>query len=352
MSLRGSFSLASMLIISGLAATIQADEVVLTSSSTVKGAIGGRVRGTIQSESPSEVVVKLGNTLTNVPVGDIASVHYDGQPASLALAEAKESANQLAEAADLYKRAAADAAGKPLIEQAARFRQAQLIAELAMSDPSRAAEAVALLDAAVKAFPNGRHVVAALDALARLQLQRGDFAAVERTIADMARLPQSADRAAVLRARLFDKKGDHDKAIAEYDRLIQASEAGSVRQREARLAKAESMVAAGKFAEAEADLRAVIRAAPAEDFQAQSAAYNALGDCLRAAGKPKDALVAYLHTDLLYSKDKEQHPRALAQISRLWRELKRDDRADEAWNRLKQDYPQSPWLAAARSPAP
>jgi tetratricopeptide (TPR) repeat protein len=352
MSLRGSFSFVSVLVLSALTATVLADEVILTSSSTVKGAIGGRVRGTIQSESPSEVVVKLGNNTTSVPVGDIASVHYDGQPASMALAEAKESANQLAEAADLYKKAAADAAGKPLIEQAARFRQAQLIAELAMGDPGRAAEAVALLDTAVKAYPNSRHVVAALDALARLQLQKGDFAAVERTIADMARLPQSADRAAVLRARLFDKKGDHDKAIAEYDRLIQGSEAGSVRQREARLAKAESLVAAKKFAEAEADLRAVIQAAPAEDAQAQSAAYNALGDCLRAAGKPKDALLAYLHTDLLYSKDKEQHPRALAQISKLWRDLKRDDRADEAWNRLKQEYPQSPWLAAARSTGP
>jgi tetratricopeptide (TPR) repeat protein len=352
MSLRGSFSLAAVLVIAGLTAMVQADEVVLTSSSTVKGAIGGRVRGTIQSESPSEVVVKLGNNLTNVAVGDIASIHYDGQPASMTLAETKESANQLAEAADLYKKAASDAAGKPLIEQAARFRQAQLIAELAMGDPSRAAEAVALLDSAVKAHPTSRHVVAALDALARLQLQKSDFAAVERTITDMGRLPQSADRAAVLRARLFDKKGDHAKAIAEYDRLIQGSEAGSVRQREARLAKAESLVAASKFAEAEADVRAVIKAAPAEDAQAQSAAYNALGDCLRAAGKPKDALVAYLHTDLLYSKDKEQHPRALAQISKLWRDLKRDDRADEAWNRLKQEYPQSPWLAAARSTGP
>src|SRR5262245_56922298 len=85
------------------AATAAADEVVLIANSTVKGATGGRVRGTIQSESPSEVVVKLGTTTTNVPTGEIASIHYDGQPASLALAEVKESSNQLAEAADLYK---------------------------------------------------------------------------------------------------------------------------------------------------------------------------------------------------------------------------------------------------------
>ena len=132
----------------------------------------------------------------------------------------------------------------------------------------------------------------------------------------MAKLPQSADRAAVLRAKLFDRKGDHDKAIAEYDRLIQGSPEGSVRQREGRL-KAESLVATKKFAEAEADVRAVIKSSPAEDYQSQSAAYNTLGDCLRAAGKPKDALLAYLYTDLLYSKDKEEHPRALRALSKL-----------------------------------
>jgi tetratricopeptide (TPR) repeat protein len=345
-------TLLSLILVLASAATALADEVVLVPNSTVKGAIGGRVRGLIQSETPNEVVVKLGNNTTNVPVAEIVSVHYDGQPPSLALAEAKESANQIAEAIDLYKKAAADAAGKPLIEQASKARQAQLLAELALGDPGRAAEAVALLDAVVKAYPNGRHVVAALDSLTRLQLQKGDFTAVEKTIADMAKLPQSADRAAVLRAKLFDRKGDHDKAIAEYDRLIQGSPEGSPRQREARLAKAESLVAAKKFTEAEADVRAVIKSSPAEDYQAQSAAYNTLGDCLRAAGKPKDALLAYLYTDLLYSKDKEQHPRALAHLSKLWRELKRDDRADETWNRLKQEYPQSPWLAAARTTTP
>jgi hypothetical protein len=37
----------------------------------------------------------------------------------------------------------------------------------------------------------------------------------------------------------------------------------------------------------------------------------------------------------------------MAQIAQIWRELKRDDRADEVIDRLKQRYPQSPWLARA-----
>jgi tetratricopeptide (TPR) repeat protein len=261
---------------------------------------------------------------------EIVSIRYDGQPADMMLAESRESAGILNEAAELYKKAAVTAAGKPFIIQAAVYHQAKDVAELALADPVRAAEAISLLELFVKSYPNCRHIVPALETLARLQLQKGD-AGVEKTIGELAKQPQEVDRAAVLRAKVLAKWGDHEKAIAELESMIKNAPDGSTRQREARLAKAESLVVLKKFAEAEADVRAVIKATPTEDYQAQSAAYNTLGDCLRAAGKPKDALYAYLHTDLLYSKDKEQHPRALANASQLFRELKRDDRADDLW---------------------
>jgi tetratricopeptide (TPR) repeat protein len=341
---------ASLAAALAVVAAAVADEVVLVPGAAVKQAVGGRVRGTVQSESASEVVVRLGANSITVPTDQVASIRYDSQPATMTLAETNETGGQLAKAADLYKKAAAEASGKPLIEQAARYKTADVTADLAMADPSKAPEAVALLEGFVRAYPSSRHTAAALETLARLGLQKGDFASVEKTIAALAKIPSGADRAAVLRAKVLARKGDHSAAVAELDRLIKSAPAGSARQREARLAKAESLAALKQFAEAEADVRDVIKALPAEDAPAQSAAYNTLGDCLRAAGRPKDALLAYLHTDVLYSKDKEQHPRALARIAQVWRELKRDERADEVLARLKQEYPQSPWLSAPANP--
>jgi tetratricopeptide (TPR) repeat protein len=338
----------SLTLLVALSARSFADEVVLIPNSTVKGATGGRVRGTVTTETPTEVVVKLGTTNTTVPTSEIVSIRYDGQPADMTLAESRESGGLLAEAADLFKKAAAAAEGKPFIVQAALFHQARDIAELALADPARVNEAIGLLDKFISAHGSGRHIVAALELLARLQLQKGDVAGVDKTVGLLSKQPQGADRAAVLRARVFAKRGDHTRAIEELDRLIKTSPEGSIRQREARLAKAESLAALKKFTEAEDDVRAVIKATPAEDYVAQSAAYNTLGDCLRAAGKPKEALFAFLHTDLLFAKDKEQHPRALASISQLFREIKRDDRADEYWQRLKQEYPQSPLLSTVK----
>ena len=343
---RRMFPVGLIVVALALTASAVADEIVLIPGSTVKQAAGGRVRGAVQSESPAEVVVKLGANSINVPTDQIVSIRYDGQPASLALAESNESGGQLAKAADLYKKAAAEASSKPFIEQAAKYKHAEVTADIALGDPAKAAEAVALLDAFVKENATSRHVGPALESLARLQLQKGDYAATDKSIAALAKLPSGADRSAVLRAKVLGRKGDHAGAVAELDKLIKSAPDGSVRQREAKLAKAESLAGLKKYPEAEADARAVIKALPPEDVAAQSAAYNTLGDCLRAAGRPKDALLAFLHTDVLYSKDKEQHPRALAAIAQLWRELKNDGRADEVMQKLRQEYPQSPWLSA------
>src|SRR5204862_6273017 len=123
------------------AALLRGDEVTLIPGTTFKQAIGGRVRGQIQSEAPSEVVVMLGVNTTSVPTDQIASIRYDGQTATFQLAESRESAGQLAEAADLFKKAAGETAGRPYPYQTALFREAAVLSELALVDPERMKEA-------------------------------------------------------------------------------------------------------------------------------------------------------------------------------------------------------------------
>jgi tetratricopeptide (TPR) repeat protein len=334
-----------------LAGVLNADDVNLVSGAKLKEAIGGRVRGQVQSESPTEVVVQLGATSTAVPTELIQSVRYDGQSASFQLAEARESAGLLAEAADLFKKAATESAGKPFPLQAAQFREAEVLTALALVEPDRAKEAKDKLAKFVQAYPGGRHIVGARACQVRLQLHAGEFAAAETAIAALARLPGGAERAGVLRTKVLAKQGKHEAAIAALDKLIATYPKGSERQRAAQLAKAESLAAMKQYKEAEKLVREIIKANPPEDAEAQAPAYNTLGDCLRAANRPTDALMAYLHTDQLYSKDKEEHPRALYHISNLFRQRKQDGRADEYAQRLKQEYPRSPWTTAGKSAA-
>ena len=319
-----------------------ADEVVLAPGSTVQ-ANGSRVRGTIQSESPTEVTVDG----RSIPVDQVESISYTGQPAGLSLAAARESAGASAEAAELYGKAATEAAGKDLIVRSARYDRARLLADVADADPGQVGPAVQALEQFLRDHPNGRQRGPALERLARLQLQAGEFERAGSALAELAKVPWAAERAAVLQARLLARRGQFPQALAALDQFLKAAPKGSPRVLEARLARAESLAGLKKFDEAEAAAQAVIDEAGPEDAAVQAPAHNTLGDCLRAANKPKDALLAYLRTDILYPSIKDEHARALAAIAQLWRDLNRADRADEALARLKQDYPRSPWLAAA-----
>ena len=71
--------------------------------------------------------------------------------------------------------------------------------------------------------------------------------------------------------------------------------------------------------------------------------YNALGACYLKLKKPQDALMAYLHTDVLFYSNPEVHAEALYNLSKLWLALKKQDRADSARNLLTDRYAGSVW---------
>ena len=324
-----------------------ADVVTLTPDATTKGAAGGVVRGTVISESSAKVEVKLGNSVTSIPANEVAGIVYDGHPVTLEQAQVKDAAGALAEAIDLYKKAVVDAAARPFIAEDAAFGQARATADLAQTEAARLNEANTLLDNFSRTYKAGRHVGPALEALARLQIARENYPGADATLASIAKLPGGDDRAASLRIKLLTRKGQTAEAIGEIDKIIAANADGSPRKRDAILAKAEALTALKKVGDAEALVRSLIQSTGPEDASTQALAHNTLGDCLRASGRSREALYAYLHVDLLFNKEKDEHAKALAQIAQLWRELKRPDRADDAFERLKQEYPRSAAAQAA-----
>jgi tetratricopeptide (TPR) repeat protein len=330
---------------------LRADDVELVPDSTIKTP-GNRIRGQITAETPAAVKIKPGvGAEQSIPVDQIKAISYDNTTPSFTLAQTRENAGMLTEAIDLYKRALTEASGKPFVAEAARFARARILADAALADPARADAAIAELDAAIKAHPNSRHLGPTLIQLIRLELQKGNAARAQAALGELkSKVPWATTSAAVLEARLLSKAGKNDQAIAKLDQIIKGAEKGSVQAREALLAKSEALVAAQKYDEAAAAVRQVIEQSPAEDDRVQALAHNTLGDAYRAAGRPKDALLEYLKTDILYDGNKEQHPRALAQIAQLWRELKQDARADETIEKLRQQYPQSPYANARNAP--
>ena len=82
----------------------------------------------------------------------------------------------------------------------------------------------------------------------------------------------------------------------------------------------------------------VIRDADPEDSELHAIAYNALGQCYRQADKPKEALLAFLHVDVLYSSIPAAHVEALENLAALWTSFGQAGRAREARGLLRDQY--------------
>ncbi len=324
-----------------LPSTTLADEVVLVQGSSMQ-APGGRIRGKIQSESPEEIQID-GRT---VPLDQVDEVNYEPSNLSLTQARLQENNGNFEQAAGLYQKAASESTARPTLAQTARFGRARALAKQAMIDPSKRENAVKELEAFVNEHANSRHLGPGLELLARLSFQGEDYERANKALDGLSKISWARDRSAVFKARVQARQGQHKEALNALERIISSAQEGSSQRRDAMLARAEAQAGLKDFEAAEKSALEVIETAEPEDAATLAPAYNTLGDTLRAAGKPRDALFAYLKTDILYSSEPDEHARSLAAIAQVWRLLDRNDRANEAVERLRQRYPQSPHLAS------
>ena len=112
-----------------------------------------------------------------------------------------------------------------------------------------------------------------------------------------------------------------DQAIDKFDEVLAIDAQGKEAERRswpALLGKASALAGAGKTDEAIKAIDDIIAKADPENHELHARAYNVLGNCYKAAGKKKEALLAFLHVDLLYSRFPEQHAEALANLATLW----------------------------------
>jgi tetratricopeptide (TPR) repeat protein len=157
----------------------------------------------------------------------------------------------------------------------------------------------------------------------------------------------------LLVGQLYQAGQKHDLALAEFEKVLQQAAESSVanssvaqeQQLAALLGKAISQAATGAAKPAIESVKQVITQADPENARLQGRAYNALGECYLNSGDKKAALYAFLHVDVLYSKESDLHAQALYELSRLWPVLGYESRGREARQKLQKHYPNSRWAS-------
>ncbi len=187
--------------------------------------------------------------------------------------------------------------------------------------------------------------------LGDLAVAQGDFPEAVKyygAISSKAPWPEYKLRAMMSEARALIAQGDFAQAGQKYAAVLaEPSDTKQARREKlfAEVGKARCLAEIDSPDQGIAMIEEVIAKNDPSDTELFGRAYNAYGDCLQKAGKTKDALLAYLHVDVLFYADPEIHAESLYHLTKLWAANDNNDRSVAAKKLLDERYSGSIWAS-------
>jgi len=305
------------------------------------------IGGSVTKVSAVEVVVDQNGRQQTIPADQVVYISFEGEPASVKTARAAVSGGRYEDAlSSLAKVNSEDLKRKEVVQDVA-FYKAYAAARLALVGQADVVAAGKQMNTFLVKHTDSFHFFDACELVGDLLMANGNYANAQIYYAKLGQAPWPGYkmRAAVATGRALlaeDKTAEAKKSFAaalaaqvtgpEADRLRLAATLG-----EARCLGAEKQTD-----QAIKQIEDVINAADPEDAELLGEAYNALGAAYREADRPKDALMAYLHVDILYFASAGQHVEALQNLVQLWNQLQMPERANEAARVLRDRYKRAP----------
>jgi tetratricopeptide (TPR) repeat protein len=308
----------------------------------------GSESGEVTKMSPVAVTIEQGGETIDVPVTEIRSIIFRGEPAELTQARLNATNGGYEAALNRLEAINLDNIREDYVKQEVEYYTAYCKAKLSLVDPTSIREAGTELNSFVNDYPQNYHYLEATELLGDLLVNMGNFNAAQAKYQQLGKAPwpEYKMRAAVLVGQAQLAQKNYQDALQQFNSALEIEDdsPGSKAQRlAAELGKAVAAAATGNVDSGLQAVEQVIRDADPENAELLAQAYNALGACYNQSGQPKNALYAYLHTDLLYGRVAEEHAEALAQLVPLWESIGQEGEARRARQTLLEQYPASRW---------
>jgi tetratricopeptide (TPR) repeat protein len=332
---------------------------IVTQKSTNK-----QILGEISTINKTELTIKprTGDPV-KIPANDIASIKWEGEPASLLIAKGDEEREHFDKALDTYNDAYKNATGK--LKTYLEFLISRTMAKQALADETKLDEAIKKAEAYVKGNPDHIGYYEMQSFLGRLYGAKGDYAKAQAAFENLGKAPwKDFQMSAKINIGYMQlKQNNIDGAVKTFGEVADGNaqtDSEKARLSEARVGQAACLLKQGKLDEALKIVEDVINTTPTEEASTMAIAYVLQGNCYQAQNKLKDAVLAYLHVPILFSHEKGPHAEALYHLYKLSGQIGQPDRAAEAKGQLLESYPNSEWAkklqaeesAAATSDAP
>ncbi len=311
---------------------------------------GGKI--TKVTKTSVTVSKQVGGDVT-IPSNEIAYIEWDGAPASMRLGRTQLAGGQFDLAIKNLEEAAqaASSAEQTGLQSDIDFLLTTAHARKAISDPTVRPQALEKLETFIRKNKDHYRYYDAQLLLGEVAVLAGNYAKASSAYSDVAQAPWKDYQMAaqVGKGRSLLAQNDLAGAKKEFDAVAMMSPQTDSEKKErlkAMLGQARCLQLQQQYQQAADILEKVIDESSAQDSRLQAEAYLRQGDCFLAKGDDvKKAIMAYLHVDVIpaFSREKDLHAEALYQLARLWNQVSQPQRAAEAAEALRGEYPESPW---------
>ena len=269
---------------------------------------------------------------------------YEGDPAPLTRGREFAIDGQYQQALTELRNVNFAALSRDIVKADAAFYIAMCEANLALAGKGQKDEAQKKLLSFAGQYRDSWHFFDAAKLL-------GDLALAQNSTDDALRYYQSLRNSSSTNTQISSvylqglvhlNKGDGPAALAEFDKVIglKAQTPETTRlQILSKAGKAKAVAIGGKPQEALALVNELIGQMNPTDVEMAARIYNAQGASYEASGDMEGAIMAYLHTDLMFSAQPDAHAEALQRLVELWPQVGKPERAAASRQELQQRYP-------------
>lgn len=303
-------------------------------------------RGKVEKITRSGVEFKpRAGAAISVPADEISRIKFDGERPELNRARGSESSGLYERALEGYTGVLGSLRGEA--KKDTQYLIARTKAKMAITDPSKKADAIASLEKAIADHPNHFRYWQAVQWLGRVHAAHKDFPAANARFDELEASPLKSYKmsAKVAKGRVLLSQNKPAEAEASFEGVVAmqpSTPTEKASRYEAILGKARCQQLQSRFGDAVKLLDDIVKNTTAEDSELQARAFLQKGDCFRGQNQPKWAILEYLKVALVYEKEKGPHAEALYQLVQLWPQV-RPERAAGAAAELRRMHPNSEW---------
>jgi tetratricopeptide (TPR) repeat protein len=321
------------------------DQVFVAKNAPTRGNIAAEIGMTRDKVSVDTPAISR-----QIDVNEITRITFRDEPSELNLGRMQAIQKNYNQALTELKKVDPQKIDRAYIRQDLEFYRALCLCKLALSDGGDKKAATDAMRAFVSKAPQSYHFYEAAEVLGDVAMAAGNYADAAKYYGptglgaapwgDYQMRANNACGRALIGEKQFDQALDKFKAVIGSD----LSTPEAVRQKNlAQAGRAVGLAETGKVDEAIALVQDTIDKCDSQDSLLFARLYNALGRCYLKQDKPKDAVLAFLHTDMLFHADADAHAEALYYLSKHWTDINKADRAMAAKNTLRERYSGSVW---------